>query len=627
MKEKIIKIYNKHKKIINYLFFGVCTTIVNILSYYVLSHVLNLSIMFSTIIAWVLAVLFAYITNRKWVFTSKAKNSKDILLEIFDFFSCRLATGLIDILLMFIFVEKLQFNDVLIKIVANIVVIILNYVLSKLVIFKEKDGKNRVFNRENVYVFLFMMIISFFFLLYSPNHIWVNGQSFTDSSVFKTVSLMMKNGYMPYLDSFDHKGPLIYMINYVADTISFNNGIFYVELLFLSISLFSFYKIARLKCNKLISIFIVFIATALLSTYFEGGNFTEEFALPFIGISTYIFLDYFINSNISKFRLILCGFSFASVLMLRVNMVGLWFAFCIFVLFKKVYNKEYKELLEFLLYFLIGASIIIVPIIIWLLKNNAFGEFYNAYIRFNGEYSSYSDGTPKISSIINTMFSFLEGKLIIFTFIISIFIIKKDKFNALYLVYLIVLIMLISMSGYLYAHYMMIFIPAVIYPFSCLFKLLGDYENQLLKFIVFSYIGVNIVFPVWNDILKNFPSKFYNRNLTYTDQHIKEITNIIVENTDKDDKISVYGNADIVYLKSRRLHATKYSYQFPISEVNKKIQKEYFEQLSKELPKIIIVNPWNNDELINNFLKKYSYKLISTVMQNEKYEWYIYIAK
>ena len=108
---KIKELLLKYKSIIMYLFFGVCTTLVNIISYYIFSHVLKTGVMFSTVIAWVLAVLFAYITNRKWVFESSARTKKEILNEIISFFSCRLATGVVDWLCMFIFVEKLHFGQ------------------------------------------------------------------------------------------------------------------------------------------------------------------------------------------------------------------------------------------------------------------------------------------------------------------------------------------------------------------------------------------------------------------------------------------------------------------------------------------------------------------------------------
>ena len=108
----IKKLINKYWDIIPYAFFGVCTTAVNIVSYWVCAHPLKLGVQPSTIIAWVLSVLFG----------------------------CRLATGVLDWACMLFFVDILKYNDVLIKILANVLVIVLNYVASKVVIFKKRGN-------------------------------------------------------------------------------------------------------------------------------------------------------------------------------------------------------------------------------------------------------------------------------------------------------------------------------------------------------------------------------------------------------------------------------------------------------------------------------------------------------
>ena len=135
------RLYEKHKDVIPYLFFGVCTTQVNVVAYWICARVIGISVMPSTITAWFLAVLFANFTNRKWVFFSKANGIKEIPREIISFFACRSATGVIDWLCMYIFVDILMWNDVLIKILANMLVIVLNYVASKMLIFRKQNDE------------------------------------------------------------------------------------------------------------------------------------------------------------------------------------------------------------------------------------------------------------------------------------------------------------------------------------------------------------------------------------------------------------------------------------------------------------------------------------------------------
>ncbi len=135
----IQKLFMKYWDTIPYLFFGVCTTAVNVVVYWMCAHPLHLKTMPSTIIAWLMAVLFAYVVNRKWVFHSEAHETKDICKEMISFFGCRLATGIVDWICMFVFVELLNANDVFIKMAANVLVFVLNYVASKFIIFKKKE--------------------------------------------------------------------------------------------------------------------------------------------------------------------------------------------------------------------------------------------------------------------------------------------------------------------------------------------------------------------------------------------------------------------------------------------------------------------------------------------------------
>lgn len=127
--------YSKYREVLLYLFFGGCTTLVNIISFTLLRQI-HLDIFVSNIIAWVLSVLFAFITNRIFVFESKSKGSK-ALLECVSFFGCRILSFLFDMGIIYLMIDVLSCNELLSKIVSNIFVIIINYVFSKILIFKK----------------------------------------------------------------------------------------------------------------------------------------------------------------------------------------------------------------------------------------------------------------------------------------------------------------------------------------------------------------------------------------------------------------------------------------------------------------------------------------------------------
>lgn len=137
---KIFNIYKNYKEQINYLVFGVLTTAINIVVYYFAYNILTISNVISNIIAWILSVLFAYITNKYWVFENYNNKISELIYEIFSFFGCRLATGLIDLLIMYITVDILSLNSLVMKIISNVIVIILNYIASKIIVFKNKKS-------------------------------------------------------------------------------------------------------------------------------------------------------------------------------------------------------------------------------------------------------------------------------------------------------------------------------------------------------------------------------------------------------------------------------------------------------------------------------------------------------
>ena len=128
----------KYKEQILYLFFGGCTTVVNMVVFALCSDILHMELLVSNFMAWVLAVFFAYITNKIWVFESKTETLNELVKEIGSFVFARVVTLLIDMLIMYVGVEILFINKMIIKVLANIVVIVANYVFSKLFIFKKK---------------------------------------------------------------------------------------------------------------------------------------------------------------------------------------------------------------------------------------------------------------------------------------------------------------------------------------------------------------------------------------------------------------------------------------------------------------------------------------------------------
>lgn len=141
--EKIIEILKKYKEVISYLIFGVLTTVVSLVVYYLsvftfLSPDNAFELQIANIISWIAGVCFAYFTNRKYVFESKEENK---LKEAGKFVLARVVTLVMDMAIMWIGVTLLHRNDKIIKLISQIVIIVSNYVFSKIFVFRKKENK------------------------------------------------------------------------------------------------------------------------------------------------------------------------------------------------------------------------------------------------------------------------------------------------------------------------------------------------------------------------------------------------------------------------------------------------------------------------------------------------------
>jgi putative flippase GtrA len=122
------------RELVLYVFFGALTFLVNIVTYFIFEDLMGINYLISNILAWFFSVLFAYVTNIIWVFESK---SPDILKEMSLFFGGRIFSGAVDTGLMYLFIDVLMISDLISKIVVQVIVIILNYIFSKLIVFKD----------------------------------------------------------------------------------------------------------------------------------------------------------------------------------------------------------------------------------------------------------------------------------------------------------------------------------------------------------------------------------------------------------------------------------------------------------------------------------------------------------
>ena len=153
MISKTKELYKKYKEIINYVIVGGLTTVVSIGSFYLVRVLIfksdsQLDIQISNIISWILAVLFAFFANKKYVFESK-KNGKDQFIEMIKFYLSRLSTLIIEMICMWILTSLLKIDDKISKLLVQFIVMVLNYVFSKIFVFKKDEKKTKKLNKNS----------------------------------------------------------------------------------------------------------------------------------------------------------------------------------------------------------------------------------------------------------------------------------------------------------------------------------------------------------------------------------------------------------------------------------------------------------------------------------------------
>ena len=139
MVEKIHALIKKHWDILVYLFFGGLTTVVNYVVYLPCHNLLGLSATVSNVIAWVVAVAFAFVTNKPFVFRSYDWSAKTVVPELTKFVGCRIASGAAESLIILVTVDLLRWDGNVMKLITSVLVVILNYFGSKLLVFRREN--------------------------------------------------------------------------------------------------------------------------------------------------------------------------------------------------------------------------------------------------------------------------------------------------------------------------------------------------------------------------------------------------------------------------------------------------------------------------------------------------------
>ena len=266
--------------------------------------------------------------------------------------------------------------------------------------------------KRKLFIILYCLIISIItLLLNSKNSPLYPFNGWDDFNSFYTVGSNWYKGLIPYRDLVDQKGPLLYLIYLIAYLITPNKfiGIFILEILFLTITLYISNKIIKLFIKNKSNLIILPLYGTLLTTsisFVEGGS-AEEFNLLFTTITIYYILKYLKNSNLTNItnkdiiiNALMCGLS----IMIKYNTIGLWFIMMAIICLNLFKQKKYKEAISKGILFIFIMLLPFILFSIYFYLNNALYDFLNIYFYIN--IFKYSTNTNILLKIFNSIYYF-----------------------------------------------------------------------------------------------------------------------------------------------------------------------------------------------------------------------------
>ena len=332
-----------------------------------------------------------------------------------------------------------------------------------------------------------------------------------DSAVWLRCAVEMKQGKTMYVDVWDHKGPVLFAIQYLGLTLTPHSltGIWLLECLCVFWLLWSFYLTAGLVSERR---FVRFLASVLslhsFYYFYQHGNCVEEWALPFISISLYFFAKYLQTEGIVRWEILLAGAFMGLSFLLNGNLVAVWICFVPVIAIKLIWQKKWKELGQCALCFGGGFLAVVSVTLLVLGLQGALGAFLQAYFGFNASYVSGVTLRSFISAVLN--FAYWDSWFGYVHILLLFLLVHRGKpdWKWFSLLYSAVSLIMINISGRGYEHYGLQLIPCMIIPMTVCVEAVRNWCRNHWEFL----FVVAVVSVVW----LRFEAAHYQELITWT---------------------------------------------------------------------------------------------------------------
>ena len=280
--------------------------------------------------------------------------------------------------------------------------------------------------KEKIIYVILLVVIIFISALSLEQSPFFNGINHNDSSIFQIIGRGVLEGQVMYKDLYDHKGPIIFLINALAILINEQIGLFLVEIMFFWIGTIFIFKTSKIFLDNKKSFICCSIYLFFSFICLYGGNYTEEYAINIMCVALYYIIKIIYQKEDKKHYWIIIGATFLLDFLIKPTYISVYVAFGIAEIIFAIKEKRFKQLLSNVPYILIGTLIVVIPLGIYFIMNNNFKDFIEACFLMNMKYSS-STLSEKTKSFIILIRVYKYVKYIVLAVICNLFVIISKR--------------------------------------------------------------------------------------------------------------------------------------------------------------------------------------------------------
>ena len=338
-------------------------------------------------------------------------------------------------------------------------------------------GEEKIFSRKVIFLHAALILMSTLFVMIfsystSPLYSLLGG----DSAIFQVIGKYWYEGYLPYVNVFDHKGPLIFFVNMLGHAIHPRTGVTVLQIISLYLSCLLAWRAMELySSNALHKIFFLMVMLIFYASHYEEGNHVEEYSVLFLSAATYCFLRTLKENTFPPLYGFIYGLSFGACFLIRLSDAAQLCCQIFLLALFLIQTHDFKTLQKNFLNFCAGFAVIVLPFVIYFAAHGILYEMLYGTILFNLKYTGATFHQSFIFQVIYDVFHFLP--LVIMT-IVAVIVLKKNPTRLLRSAIFIgtmMTIMLIGLRPYL--HYALIIFPVM----PILFAVLHENSNTLQK--------------------------------------------------------------------------------------------------------------------------------------------------